>query len=146
MGPSKWGPVYQEIIFWFFWYCSGPGPFLIEYNFCFKEKACCLDSSMQNHAESSRNFLKKSISEPNRAKLDQKSEHGHEYVIFADRLGPIYWAPFESVRNNAWHCHIRTHGNHSEITSKSQFWNRSVRNSIKTRHLFMSKATLAYIN
>ena len=62
------------------------------------EKMCFLDSSTQNHAESSRNFLKNSALEPKRAKLDQKSEHGHEDVIFADRLGPIHWAPFESVR------------------------------------------------
>ena len=31
---------------------------------------------MQNHAESSGNYIKNSILDPKRAKLDQKSEHG----------------------------------------------------------------------
>ena len=41
------------------------------------EKCVFLDSSMQNHAESSGNFIKKVVLEPIRAKLNQKSEHGH---------------------------------------------------------------------
>ena len=52
------------------------------------EKTCFLDSSTQHHVESSRNFLKNSVYEPHCTKLDEKSEHGHEDVIFTDRLGP----------------------------------------------------------
>ena len=41
--------------------------------------------TMQNHLEQ----IKKSVLEPKRAKFNQKSEHGHEDVICADRMGPI---------------------------------------------------------
>ena len=38
---------------------------------------CFLTSSTQNHAESFRNFLKKSVWDPRRAKLYQNSDFGH---------------------------------------------------------------------
>ena len=88
MGPSKWDPVYQGIISGFFGYFSGPGPFFNQIYFLIG-KQCFLDHSTQNHAESSRNLLTKSVLEQNRTKLDQKLEHGHEDVIFTDRLGLI---------------------------------------------------------
>ena len=53
------------------------------------EKQCFWDSSIQNHAESSGNYLKKSVLDPKHAKLDQQPEHGHvhhapEAQIFMD--------------------------------------------------------------
>ena len=45
------------------------------------ERNVFLDSSPQNHAESSVNVIKKSVVEPNRAKWDQKSEHGHVHHV-----------------------------------------------------------------
>ena len=40
-----------------------------------------LDSSTQNHAELFHNCLKKSVLEPNRMKLDQKSALGHVHHV-----------------------------------------------------------------
>ena len=41
------------------------------------EKTCFLSFSKQNHAESSRNFVKNSVLDPKTAKLNQKSWFGH---------------------------------------------------------------------
>ena len=41
----------------------------------------CLSFSGKNDAESSRNFVKNLVLDPKRAKLDQKSEHGHVHHV-----------------------------------------------------------------
>ena len=49
--------------------------------FFFIDKICFWEASTQNHAEPSGNYLKKSVLDPKRAKLDQKSEHGHVHHV-----------------------------------------------------------------
>ena len=54
-------------------------------------KLCFLSFSKQNHAESSRNFVKNFILKPKRAKLDEKSElwaHMGPARALEERKGP----------------------------------------------------------
>ena len=90
MGPSLSGNYFRFFVLFGSW-----SVFKVNITF-FVEQMCFLESS--THAESSRHFLKISVLEPKRTKLNQESEHGHEDVIFADRLGPIHWAPFRSLK------------------------------------------------
>ena len=45
--------------------------------FMFLREKCFLDSSTQNHAEASRNYIKKLVLEPTHAKFYQNSDFGH---------------------------------------------------------------------
>ena len=51
--------------------------FFFVFWFLLDSKPCFLSFSTQNHAESSRNYLKNSVSDRKRAKLNQKSYFGH---------------------------------------------------------------------
>ena len=78
----------------------------------YAKKQCFLSSSMQNHAERSRNYFKKSVWDPKRAKWDQNSDFGHvrtyswlhrlrntQGKTYGTYLGNIYGIYQEHIRN-----------------------------------------------
>ena len=75
--------------------------------------------SKQNQTESSRNFVKNSVLDPKRAKLDRKSEHGHiHHVPKAPSEGETLQKnipPFERQKNRF-------------MKSKSYSWLHNLRN------------------
>ena len=64
------------------------------------EKPCFLDSSTQNHAEASRNFVKHSVLDPKCARLDQRSPFGYP----ADRVSPEDYPLFYRVSKQGDVC------------------------------------------
>ena len=81
---------------------------LYKYNVFVMEKNVFLDSSMQNHSESFGNYLKKSVLEPKRTKLNQVSEHGHvriptfHEIPYVSDLVIIFLKSFPD--DSAWFC------------------------------------------
>ena len=95
--------------------------------------------SRQNHAESFRNLIKKSVLDPKCAKLDQKSEHG----------GKAFGKSFFYFFDEKWHFQhpdsvfwwfLRAHEfpgrkmmqNDLEISSRTQFWTPNIQNWTQT--------------